>query len=274
MAAGDSGRIRSGIVGMKLALNWAVQGEGAPLVLLHGLFGSLDNWRWMARRLAGEFQVFSVDQRNHGGSPHSPIFDYRAMVEDLEKFLDDRRLDRVHLLGHSMGGKTAMLFAAQHSERVDKLLVADIGPGPNPPRHEGLFTLLQALPLDSMAHRGTADLWLRKRLPDPCLRGFLLKNLQLSPDGRLHWRFNLPVLQGNYGQILEALPLVGPVEVPTLFLRGEHSDYLFPVELESLQQIFPHCRMVTLTGAGHWLHADQPLAFHQQVREFLQECPR
>jgi pimeloyl-ACP methyl ester carboxylesterase len=258
---------------MKLALNWEVQGEGIPLVVLHGLFGSLDNWRWMAQRLSGEFQVFSVDQRNHGQSPHSPVFDYRAMVEDLEKFLDDRLLDRVHLLGHSMGGKTAMLFAAHYSERIDQLLVADIGPGPNPPRHDGIFALLQALPLDSMENRGAADRWLRERLPDPNLRGFLLKNLQLSPEGRLHWRFNLPVLRRNYDQILEALPIERPVEVPTLFLRGEHSDYLLPTALESLRQIFPRSRMVTLAGAGHWLHADQPLAFHHQVREFLRENP-
>ncbi|APG43005.1 alpha/beta fold hydrolase [Syntrophotalea acetylenica] len=250
-------------------LNYEVQGEGANLVVLHGLFGSLDNWRGMARMLAGHFRVWLVDQRNHGLSPHSRFFNYTCLVEDLRSFLDRMALDSVHLLGHSMGGKAAMLFASRYPARVERLIVEDIGPGAYAPRHETVFRGLLNLPLARLTSRRDAEQYLRAEIDDAGVRGFLLKSLYRQPSGTWGWRFNLPVLFAEYRTLLAALPLDVPIYCPTLFIRGEQSDYLDPVRRDALLEKFDDKRFISVPGAGHWVHADQPVAFLQAVASFL-----
>lgn len=255
---------------LPVELNHEVFGEGPDLVILHGLFGSLDNWRGVARQLARDFRVWLVDQRNHGQSPHSPEFHHAAMVEDLRAMLDRHALPQVHLLGHSMGGKVAMLFAARYPGRVARLIVEDMGPGGYRPRHEEIFRGLLELPLERLRSRRDADRLLREQVPDDAVRGFLLKNLSRREDGGWAWRFNLPVLFAGYRQLLAPLPLAGPVGCPTLFVRGELSDYLDPVRDGGLLEWFVRRELATIEGAGHWVHADRPAAFLQAVVTFLQ----
>ena len=252
-----------------LKLHCETLGEGADLVILHGLFGSLDNWRGPARLLARHFRVWLVDQRNHGLTPHSSEFHYGAMAEDLHALLDLHALERVHLLGHSMGGKTAMLYAALHPDRVDRLIVEDMGPGGYAPHHDEVFRGLLTLPLGQLRSRSEADKLLRDAIPVDGVRRFLLKNLYRQADGTWAWRCNLSVLFGSYRQLLSALPLDAPLVCPTLFVKGELSDYLDPSRNDDLLELFVQRRDVTIQGAGHWVHAEQPAAFLQVVQDFL-----
>lgn len=252
-----------------LELHHEVLGEGPDLVILHGLFGSLDNWRGPARKLARRFRVWLVDQRNHGRSPHSDDFCYDAMVMDLRALLDRHGLRRVHLLGHSMGGKTAMLFASMHPERIDRLIVEDMGPWGYGPRHDGIFRGLLGLPLSRLRSRGEADRRLRETVPEAGVRGFLLKNLQRRESGGWSWRCNLPILFAGYRHLLAPLPLASPILCPTLFVRGELSDYL-PSESDwQALDLFARRDLTTIAGAGHWVHADRPDAFLHAVESFL-----
>lgn len=254
---------------MPLKLAYEVFGSGPPLVILHGLFGSKDNWRYPARQLADRFQVFTLDQRNHGESPQSEEFDYGIMAEDLLAFLDSLKLARVNLLGHSMGGKTALLFAACHPDRMMRLIVEDMAPGAYAPRHRDIFAALDRLPLIKLASRGEGDRLLRPDIPDPMIRQFLLKNLQPREGIGYGWRFNLPVLKRHYAGLIGALELPGPIEAPTLFIRGSRSDYLPPALPSEWQGLFREVAMATIEDAGHWVHADQPAAFLQTVTNFL-----
>lgn len=250
-------------------LHWEMLGEGPDLVILHGLFGSLDNWRGPARLLAGDFRVWLVDQRNHGRSPHSPEFHYGAMAEDLHAMFDLHALERVHLLGHSMGGKAAMLYATLHPDRVDRLIVEDMGPGSYGPRHEDVFRGMLSLPLGQLSSRSEADNRLRDAIPLDEVRGFLLKNLYRREDGSWAWRCNLQVLFASYRHLLSALPLDAPLVCPTLFIKGELSDYLDPDRHDDLLELFVQRRQITIQGAGHWVHAEQPAAFVRTVQSFL-----
>lgn len=250
-------------------LHFEMLGEGPDLVILHGLFGSLDNWRGPARLLARHFRVWLVDQRNHGRSPHHEEFDYGVMAEDLRAFLDKHALRRVHLLGHSMGGKAAMLFADRYPERVDRLIVEDMGPGAYAPRHEAVFRGLLNISLSQLESRREAEKLLRQDVPEAEVRGFLLKNLYRQKDGAWNWHCNLKILFASYRHLLSALPLGGPVLCPTLFVRGELSEYLDPSREDALFPLFVHRRFTTIQGAGHWVHAEQPAAFLKAVESFL-----
>jgi esterase len=254
-----------------VTLHYEVLGEGPDLVILHGLFGSLDNWRGPARLLARNFRVWLVDQRNHGLSPHSSEFHYEAMAEDLHALLNLLALERVHLLGHSMGGKTAMLYSALHPDRVGRLIVEDMGPGGYGPHHDEVFRGLLTLPLGQLQSRSEADKLLQDAIPVDGVRRFLLKNLYRQADGTWAWRCNLSVLFGSYRHLLSALPLDAPLLCPTLFVKGELSDYLDPSRNDTLLELFVQRRYVTIQGAGHWVHAEQPAAFLQAVQAFLLE---
>lgn len=246
-------------------------GSGPPLIILHGLFGCKENWRSLARLLAHQFQVFTLDQRNHGQSPHSDEFSYQAMADDLLAFLNSQALNRVHLLGHSMGGKTAMQFAACYPRRLNRLIIEDISPTAYAPRHLELFAALKQLPLKQLSSRSEAERLMQKAVPDLAVRQFLLKNLQRQPDGGFAWRFNLPVLEKHYSDLIASLDISGPIEIPTLFLRGSRSDYLPPTLPFEISGLFTRSKMVTIEDAGHWVHAEQPQAFLQAVSTFLVE---
>ena len=257
---------------MPLALASTVTGEGPPALVLHGLFGSGTNWRTIARRLGSRLECHLVDQRNHGRSPHARGMAYPALAADVLAYLDANRLDRPGLIGHSMGGKTAMTLALSAPERARWLVVADIAPAPSPSDHRPILDALRALALDSLASRAAADAALARSVPDLGLRQFLLQNL-VHGDGGLRWRIDLEA-------IAEALPdLTGfpstaqgaVYEGPTLFLRGERSDYLTVHHESRIGTLFPCASIDTIAGAGHWLHAEQPIAVTERIARFLDD---
>jgi esterase len=258
---------------MSIQLAYHSFGSGPPLIILHGLFGCKENWRYLARQLARHFRVITLDQRNHGQSPHSEEFGYQAMADDLLAFLNSQDLDQVHLLGHSMGGKTAMQFAACHPHRLTRLIIEDISPDAYSPRHQELFAALNRLPLAQLTSLGEADSLLQAAIPEPAVRQFLLKNLQRQPGGGFIWRFNLPILERHYPELIAALDFAAQIDVPTLFLRGAQSDYLPPRLPQEITKLFREVKLETIEGAGHWVHADQPEAFLQLVTTFLLASP-
>ena len=238
-----------------------------PLVILHGLLGSCDNWQTLGTRWAEHRPVIAMDQRNHGRSPHHPSHGYPDMVVDLLDTLDHLGLERVHLLGHSMGGKTVMHFADRHPTRCGQLIIADMAPVAYPPHHTPLFDALSDLDLSGFERRGEVDTALADRIADPGVRQFLLKGLYRTPSKQFGWRYNLPVLRRHLADMTAFLPL-GTIDLPTLAIYGTRSDYVVGRGLEALRTHFPGLQEAAL-DAGHWLHAEQPDAFHDAVDTFL-----
>jgi len=243
-------------------------GAGPPLVILHGLFGSLDNWHTLARKLGETFRVFAVDQRNHGRSPHSPEFSYTAMAEDLRAFLDERGVKKSALIGHSMGGKTAMQFAVTYPRRVTHLIVVDIGPQAYERQHNLVLEALCGLDLKDFSTRGEVDAALAKQLDDPSVRQFLLKNLKREEDGTFGWKMNLPVIRDRYDEVNAALQGDEIFEGPVLFVRGTKSPSLTRAAVDAARSRFPDAQLVEV-DSGHWVHAEKPDAFLGLVLDFL-----
>ena len=251
-----------------MKLNYHSRGNGKPLIVLHGLFGSLDNWQTIARALAGDFQVFTVDLRNHGGSPHSASHSYGDMAADIMAFCEDHRLLRPLILGHSMGGKVAMQFALSFPERVDRMVIADIGPGKKVGSHDTVLKALGKIDPGKLNRRAEAERMLLGDLKDKNLCLFLLKNLKRKPGGGYRWQMNLDALARNYPNIqkeLSAPPYSGPV----LFIRGENSDYVPDSAKPHIRKLFPQARFETVPRAGHWLHWENPEVFLFLTRAFL-----
>lgn len=243
-------------------------GAGPPVVIVHGLFGFSDNWQTVAKNLAENFTVFAVDLRNHGRSPHSESHDYKAVASDLKEFMETHWLFRASLVGHSMGGKTVMQFALHFPEMVEKLVVIDIAPKVYPGGHDDIFEALFSVELTSLSSRSEAEAILSVQVPDPGVRQFLMKNLTRDADGGFDWKMNLPTLFREYPTILG--PISGPpFDGPTLFVRGEKSDYIKNSDLPGIQKFFPAARLETVAGAGHWIHADQPVALLDVLNGFL-----
>jgi len=233
------------------------------------LLGSLHNWVPQGRMLARHFQVFILDLRNHGHSPHAEEFNYEVMVGDLREFLDDQRLTAVHLLGHSMGGKAAMRFAQLHPDSVQKLVVVDISPREQPARYHRVLEAMHDLDLGALRHRAEVGAALVVAAPDKHIRQFLLKNIGRDKIGHLRWKPNLPSLRKHYGLVRGALPVTPVFPGPTLFVRGETSDYIRDQDLELIQRLFPRATVETIRDTGHWVHAEAPEEFLQIVTQFL-----
>ena len=245
-------------------------GAGPPLIILHGLLGSGDNWQTLSRKaFALHFEVFTVDLRNHGRSPHSATFSYPAMVEDLIEFMDTHGLATTHLIGHSMGGKTAMHLALAQPNAVRRLVVVDIAPKPYPPHHTPIFEALRSLHLDTHGSRTEIDAALAEALPAKPIRSFLLKNLQRDPDGRYRWKINLDGIYQSYSNINAGLATDGTFDGPTLFVRGGASSYVADTDIETIRLSFPGAQLATIEGAGHWVHAEKPHAFAEAALAFL-----
>jgi len=253
---------------MKQILNHRVLGEGQPLIILHGLFGSLDNWFTLGKRFSEHFKVVLVDQRNHGKSFHEDAFDYGIMAEDLENLMDHLGLENPIMLGHSMGGKSVMQFAAFHPERVAKLIVADIGPKSYPVHHELIIEGLKSVPLTSLEKREDAESVLSKYITDFGTRTFLLKNLKRNTDESFSWKMNLDTISDNIQEVGKELDYYLPIEVPTLFIRGGESGYVKDEDQDQILEVFPAAQFKTIEGSGHWLHADNPDKFYDIVMKF------
>ena len=250
-------------------LHFEAVGEGRPLIILHGLLGSADNWRSMSRRLGAHYQVFAVDLRNHGRSPHSDIFDYDVMVADLREFVEQQALTRIMLLGHSIGGKVAMQFAIDYSEQVDRLVIVDIGPKPYEPSQRYILEALRSLDLTRCKSFADVDAALAAEVSGESLRQFLLKNLARDENGRLRWKVHLEAIYRNYDKLARGLAPERTFDKPTLFIRGGRSNYIEDDDAPLIRQIFPQAEIATLPEAGHWVHVDLPEEFFQTALNFL-----
>ena len=251
-----------------MILHTEITGQGQAIVLIHGLFGSYENLGVIARALAGQWQVVNLDMRNHGRSGWHDTMSYALMAEDVKETLDHLGLDKAILLGHSMGGKIAMEFALRYPERVNKLILADISPVQNRPRHLEILSALDGIDLNNLPSRQQADQQLALFIAETGVRQFLLKSLY-KEDEQFRWRFNIKALIANYAQLLEAPPSKGPYTGPVLFIKGAESDYLLPEHQNLIQQLFPHSKAKVIMGTGHWLHAEKPVAFAKIVTDFL-----
>ncbi len=248
-------------------------GAGEPLVMLHGLFGSGDNWLGVAPRFAKQFRVLLPDLRNHGQSPHHPAMSYPLLAGDLAEWLDSQNIATVSLLGHSLGGKVVMQLALQFPARVKKLVVVDISPRAYPPDHEKIFRALLALDLSQCRSRRQMEDALAPELPDLTLRRFLLKNIGRRPDGSWFWKMGLRELHENYPKLLEAVSGVTPFAKPALFLRGGKSGYLRAEDQALIHRLFPQAKIETVPGAGHWVHSEKPEEFVRLTIDFLTGQP-
>lgn len=251
-------------------LHSQIIGEGTPFIILHGFLGMSDNWKTLGNQFAGDgYQVHLVDQRNHGRSFHSDDFSYALMAEDLKNYCEHHSLSEIILLGHSMGGKVAMLFAVTYPDMVSKLLVADIGPRAYPSHHQDILKALSLLDFSKIKKRSEADALLSDYIKDLGTRQFLLKNLYWKHKGELGLRVNLPVLTKNIEAIGEALPEGTIFEKATLFLKGSKSEYIIISDEFLIIKHFPNAKIMNVSNAGHWLHSENPKEFYQFVTNFL-----
>ncbi len=252
-----------------MQLHHQILGQGAPLLILHGLFGSLDNWASQAKALAAQFQVISIDLRNHGRSPHDSEMSYAVMAQDLVELMDSLNIERARVLGHSMGGKAAMQLALTHPERVEQLIVVDIAPVQYPDHHSDVFRGLQAVDLDTLGSRSDAEKQLMPLIDDAMVRAFLLRNLYRSDAGHFDWRFNLDALYQGYANI-SAAPEGTAYDGPTLFIKGGNSDYIKPQHRQVILSLFPQADYKIVDGAGHWPQAEKPALMTRLILNFLQ----
>ncbi len=253
-----------------MTLHSNIIGKGTPFIILHGFLGMGDNWKTLAKQFSqSNFEVHLVDQRNHGRSFHDDAFDYELMVEDLKRYADAHSLSDFKLLGHSMGGKTAMLFSTEYPELVDKLMVADISPRYYPIHHDAILNGLSQLDFSKIKSRGEADEFLSAYVPEIGTRMFLLKNLYWVEKGQLGLRINLPVLKENVSEVGEALPNHATFEKNTIFLRGDRSEYIGAQDEAIIRRHFPNSEIETIQNAGHWLHAENPKDFYKAVIDFI-----
>ena len=253
-----------------MQLHAKIIGEGTPFIILHGFLGMGDNWKTLGNQFAeAGYEVHLVDQRNHGRSFHSDAFNYELLAEDLQKYCEDHHLREVVLLGHSMGGKTAMEFATNFPDRVAKLLIADIAPKAYPQHHQDILKGLSSLDFSMINSRSEADEALSEYIPEVGVRQFLLKNLYWVAKGQLGLRMNLKALKENIAEVGKALSEGGLYNGPTLFLRGANSGYITQADAIHIAHHFPKAQIVTISNAGHWLHAENPSAFFDAVLHFL-----
>lgn len=255
-----------------MKLHFKETGSGRALIILHGLFGSGDNWATLAGSFATSgYRPILVDQRNHGRSPHDPTFSYPVMADDLQELITVQKWDRPVLLGHSMGGKTAMFYARRFPESLSGLVVADMAPRAYAPRQQEVFRALNAVDLSVVGTRKQAEELLRSQLNDTAVVQFLLKNLYWDDHKRLSWRFDLQSLERAADEIGKAVPDGPAITVPTLFLKGGASDYILESDDADIRKRFGDVRIRSIAGAGHWLHADAPEEFFREVIRFLEE---
>ncbi len=247
-----------------------VLGEGKPFLILHGFLGMSDNWKTLGNKFADDgYQVHLIDQRNHGKSPHSNEFNYDLLVGDIREYCNDHSLSNILLLGHSMGGKAAMLTAFNHPELVEKLIVVDIAPKYYAPQHQDILEGLTALEEANLTSRSDAEDLLSQFVPHKGIQLFLLKNLYWRTKEKLALKINLESLKENIDKLSEALPNDKSFDKPSLFIRGEDSDYITAQDEKNIMEQFPKADIVSISGAGHWVHAENQKDFYRNVKSFL-----
>ena len=240
------------------------------MIILHGLFGSSDNWFSLAKVFAEYFTVYLVDQRNHGQSPHTDDFNYQLLTEDLAAFMQENSIEKPHIIGHSMGGKTAMNFAVKYPDQLDHLIIVDIAPKQYPVHHDHILDGLHDIDLNTLSSRTEADQLLSRQVPEPDVRQFLLKNLARNSDSNFEWRVNIHAIDEHIEEIGAGMQFEGLFTGPTLFIKGERSNYYTSDDEENILKLFPSAKFVTL-NTGHWVQAEDPKAFAETVFDFLKE---
>ena len=249
-----------------------IEGSGKALLILHGFLGMSDNWKTLGTQFATEgFEVHMLDLRNHGRSFHSEEFSYELLAQDVLEYCNGHNLTNIDLIGHSMGGKTAMLFATLYPEMVDKLTIVDIGPKFYPQHHQSILAGLNAVDFAKKPSRSEVEEILLPYIPDFGTRQFLMKSLYWQEPGQLAFRFNLAVFSKNMEEIGVALPATSVFEKAMLFIRGGNSNYILDSDFENIRTHFPKAKIETIPNAGHWLHAENPVLFHELVSSFFKE---
>jgi esterase len=257
-------------------------GKGKPLIILHGLYGSSDNWYTLGKQLSGDFEVYLIDQRNHGHSPRHPLHSYIALRDDLHEFIVHHSLFKPVLLGHSMGGRTVMFFAASHPKLVEKICVVDISPCSYKPENHPVETLqqesiihsLNSIDLLHLSNRKDADRQLANTIGSTVIRQFLLKNLKINKKNEYYWSINLHALSANLHEVYTGIDTLNldsrfQMTFPALFIKGQHSGYIKEKDIDCIHRYFSNSSIVTIPDAGHWVHAEQPALFLETIKKFL-----
>ncbi|MGY5352292.1 alpha/beta fold hydrolase [Wenyingzhuangia sp. IMCC45533] len=250
-------------------LHSKIVGTGFPLVILHGYFGMGDNWKSHANELSEDFEVHIIDQRNHGRSFHSDEFNYELMAEDLKNYFEVKEISKAIVLGHSMGGKTAMLFAVKYPEMVEKLVIADIAPKHYEPHHHTIIDALNSVDFSQLTLRTEVDDILKQTIAEEGVRQFLLKNVYRKTKTEMAFRFNLESLTENNPEVGQALPSFTTYGGETLFLRGQKSNYVTDNDISLIKAHFEKAEVETISNAGHWLHAENPTEFYEKLIRFI-----
>lgn len=242
---------------------------GTPLLVFHGLFGMLDNWGSFAKEMGALFPTHLIDLRNHGKSFHSEGMSHDDLADDILHYMEFNNLNKINLLGHSLGGKAVMQFAIKYPEKVEKLIVVDITPKAYPPHHQGIIKALQTVDFDSVSSRQDVEDVLAQYIPEKSVIQFLTKSLHWTQDKKLAWRFNLKTLAEKYTEFVSNAIKYGTFAGETLFIAGAKSNYILPQDSFQIKQQFPTASVVTIANAGHWVQAENPTDFNKVVKEFL-----
>jgi esterase len=251
-------------------LNSRIEGEGKPLLVIHGFMGMNDNWKTLGGQYAANgFQVHLLDMRNHGKSSHSDVFTYDAMVQDVVEYCSEHNLQKVDVIGHSMGGKVTMFLAMQHPELLDRIIIADIAPKYYRPHHQTELDALNAVDFSTKPDRQAVEATMSEYIEDAGTRQFLMKNLYWKEPGQLGFRFNLPVFNSEIENVGMGLTEGTVYNGPVLFLKGEKSNYINDEDHASIKSFFPNAEIKVISNAGHWLHAENPTDFLAASLEFL-----
>ncbi|AFM04086.1 putative hydrolase or acyltransferase of alpha/beta superfamily [Bernardetia litoralis DSM 6794] len=261
---------------MKLNYKELGNPKSQPLLILHGVFGSLDNWLTLGRQFAETYRVFLIDQRNHGRSPHDSTMNYTALADDLHNFIEEHQLKNPLLIGHSMGGKVVMQYALNYPDTFEKMVIVDISPRKyNVSHHEAILNGLKAIDVEKLENRSDADEVLGQYIDEEDVRMFLLKNLARTKEG-FEWKMNLPVLEKSITKIGGAVTknknidtAIDYNEKPTLFINGGQSRYIQEKDISTITKYFPNAHIHTIHDAGHWVHAQSPKEFFDVVMKFL-----
>lgn len=252
-----------------MLLNYVQSGQGPHVILIHGLFGSLENLNSIAKPLSENFTVTNIDLRNHGKSFHSQTMTYADMANDVQALMSHLNIAKAHIIGHSMGGKVAMQVALIAPEIISRLVVLDIAPVSYNSSHDEIFKALNKVAKHELNERKAADILMQEHINELGVRQFLLKSFAKDDTGRFVWRFNLPVLEQEYKHILSEIKANDSYLCDTLFIKGNDSDYILASHRSAIMNLFPKAQAKVINGAGHWLHAQKPEAVNKVIKDFL-----
>lgn len=253
-----------------MQLNYKKLGDsGSTIIILHGLLGSLDNWQTIAKQLSQNHQVYIIDQRNHGRSPHTDEMSYEILAKDIHEFCKQQNINHATIIGHSMGGKVAMLLALQHPELIDKLIVVDIAPSFYDGGHETILFAMAEAPLRSTEKREDIDKFLQTRIHDFGTRQFIMKNLTRNEKGQFEWKCNFEALILNYRILMNFPKIEKQFSGKTYFIKGEKSNYINQDNYDACDNYFPNNQILEVKDAGHWVHADKPAELLEKINTIL-----